>query len=399
MSSCKALESSILSKVTIFNRRKAIDSILFGTEVKNKSVRNIMEGVCQSSLSIIEAQHKIGSSSVSLWEIYKVLEKSYSKGYLPVALAVIIKNNIRNTVIQKSGDEMLLCTALIESIDESPELYTIKNCENIDQYEKYSEIFNCKDLNTNIFDAVLKGMQKWLFSLSKYTLCINKIYKGQGNYADLSSEVIKFRESLKGIQKNPYWYLTENLKLIFDSNKVMIENVTRAKQTIDKIIPKLILTLTDDIKFIFSGSINSWYKNLPEEIKIKIHEDKEEEFLKICQDNSMNLTSQTESICRLFTGLDVNNWNEDTPGFFYSELIKIKKEIENNVDEVFDNKLKLILYDKSGETKVKIFNITNDKLNNKSQLFIKDLEGLFQEYGYSLSRKEKIASVLKSLVW
>lgn len=399
MSSYKALESNTLSKVTIINRRKAIDSILFEIEVKNKSVKKIIEGVYQSSLSMIEAQNKIEASSVSVCEIYKILEESYSKGYLPVALAVIIKNNMKSIVIKKSGEEMLISAHLIESMDESPELYDIIRCKNVDKYEKYSEIFNCKDFNTNVFDSVLKGIQKWLFSLSKYTLCVKRIYKGQGVYSELSSEIIKFRESLKGIQKNPYWYLTENLKLIFDNNDIMFENVKRAKRIIDAIIPQLILTLTDDIKLIFSGSINSWYKKLSKEIKTKIHEDKEEEFLKICNDNSMSPSYQTESICRLLTGLDVNNWNDDTPEFFYSELIKIKNEIENSTDEVSGQRVELVLYDENGETNVKIFNIANDKLNNKSELFVKDLEGLFQEYGYSLSRKQKIAYVLKSLVW
>lgn len=387
----KVLNKDILSAKTRNNRKKALELIISGGKTTDKLVNNIINSISQQDLDFICIQHKILCPHINFEEIYRLC-KDYGKGFIPVIISTIIKNNIDYIVIKKNGEEIDLNSSVFEDIELNPSLYTLKFISNHSQYDLYKEIFSRNEEGLNIFSNIVYSMQAWFFNLSKYTIITSKSYLGQGKFSPIKNEIIKFKSSLKALQSNPYYYISETLPQIFETD--IYTQLKDAKEYIDSTLENLRKTLIKDIFRLFPTGLNSWCESLPETTKQNIFENGEEYFLSLCKSDILN-NELLDNIINYIIGISIENWNEDTPLIFYNRLIEIKKVIENSTIQNEKNRV-FIRYTHDGKSEIcKILNM-HDKLDKQAKdMFINDFKKLLNDYGNIISHADKVGLALK----
>ncbi len=387
----KSINKDNISQKTKINRKQAIEIILSGGNPSNKAVHNIISSVSQQDLDFICIQHKILRPYINFGEIYKSCE-NYGKGFIPVLISMIIKNNIDYIVIEKDGEEVDLNSSIFEDIELNPSLYTLKFISNHSQYDLYKNIFSRNDDGLNIFSNIVYAMQAWFFNLSKYTIIISKSYMGQGKFNPIKKEITEFKSSLKVLQNNPYYYISEILPQIFEIDTYA--QLKGAKEYIDSTLESLRSTLVTDIYHLFPTGLKSWCKNLPEVTKQKIFENGEEYFLSLCKSDILN-NELLDNIVNYIIGIPIENWNEDTPLIFYNRLTEIKSVIENSTIQNEKSKF-LIRYTHDGEAEIcKVLNMHDNLDKQIKDMFINDFKKLFNDYGNSISHSDKVGLALK----
>lgn len=234
----KTLNKDILSNQTRNNRNKAIEIILTGGKSNNKCVRNIIESVDQQSFEFMQIENYLLSGNVNCKDLYDKLS-DFGKGAIPVILASVIKNNIRFIVVEKQGVDLEVTAKLISDIDASPSLYNIVIPKQVNTYYEYAKIFNVDYIKNqkNIFKSITDSMKEWFFSLSNYAVSTNKQYIGNCQYLNIDSEIINFKNSLRGADIRPYWYIDKKLPLIFPEKT--FQKLKHTKHFIDNTLPNL----------------------------------------------------------------------------------------------------------------------------------------------------------------
>lgn len=387
----KSINKDDISKQTQLNRKKAIEIILSGEKTDNKPIKSIIDSVSQQSLDFTVFENKIIETPMSFQEIYDLL-KEYKRGVIPVIIATIIKNNIKFAVVKKQDEEVIINSRLFEDIEENPHLYTLSVVKDKEKFSKYSNIFYVDKRGNNIFSNIVEGMQSWFFNLDTYSAAISKEYIGLGNYKELSMKTVRFKDSLRGIHKEPYWYLSEKLPSILGVNTC--KSLILEKKIIESTIERLVNVLIEDIQTIFPENLGMWYEKLPNVIKQKIFKDGEENFFKLCS-LDISKDENIKSIAKYLTGISVSNWDENTPSLFFKRLIEIKDIIEeNNSNSITDGfVIKLII---GGTEKTqKYIDISNNIAPKTEDIFINDIRALFNDYGESIRHSDKITLLCK----
>lgn len=385
----KCINKDVLSNLTKCNRHKALEIILSGGVPENKAIKNIVESVEIQTFEFLNLQKYILSKTITFSEIYNMLS-DYGKGAIPVIIATLLKDNISYVVIENNEKEIDLTADLLEKIEESPSSYSLTVVSKTHIYEQYSKIFNTPD-EKNIFKSITKAMQNWLFGLSKYANIVENEYIGLGKYSPIEQDTLRFKEMLRGVQDNPYWFLKYKVINLFGTEGS--ERLRLVKNNIDNTILRLKHILKKDLESIFPESLYQWYSNLPEYSKNRYYKDGEENFLSICKKSAEN-SRLIDDLSMYLTGLSIENWEDDTPTQFYNGLIYNKSVIECTKQKEFVNGFK-ITFCNDDKTVEKIFDLPSDENKELISLFKKDIQCLFNDYSNSIKNSAKIEAMLE----
>lgn len=141
----KILNNETLSNQMKFNRRKALEIILFGGTTTNKSVLKIVQCAEQQTLLLKQLENKILNVSMNFEEIFCFLNE-YGKWQVLVAVAALIKNHIDYAIIEKDGEEQLITVNLLEQIEEEPQSYNLTFAKANETFLNYQEHIQPKKL-------------------------------------------------------------------------------------------------------------------------------------------------------------------------------------------------------------------------------------------------------------
>ncbi|MDQ2088099.1 hypothetical protein RBH29_16855 [Herbivorax sp. ANBcel31] len=372
----------------------------------------------------------------SFGELYDKLTKpEYGIGLklelIPIYIAVVLREYKEHTVITYRNVEMEITGQLLENINQKPSDYEIY-CETWDEKkEKYinemekifSEYLDESEKKYNTFEYIVKAVHRWFLQLPKYAkeykVDYVKIHKKEGVIDSFTPEAIdqkidKFRNSLRGTRINSRDFLFNRLFSIFntkDYDKV-IDVLKKCIVSLDNVEYDLIEGyLTDNLKEVFepkgiegltlTSAAKDWYDGLKSSTKNNVFADSKDQLLKKVKELGNDNVEFVESLAKIFTGLRIDDWNDNTVEIFMKDVKSAVDDIndfdEQNVIDVGDKETYKIKYaDKNGEEVEMTF--ANQDIEGFSENLLNDIEALlFEDYKEAVSNSQKIAILLNVL--
>jgi hypothetical protein len=170
-----------------------------------------------------ESSNVEGKNFKELYDMLILPQYGYGikKGVIPIYIAVVMHSFKKYMVVKTKDNEINISVDLLNSINETPEKFTVYledwSEEKTNYIEMLSELFSDyiiereKDYNT--FSYVVFAMSRWYMDLPKYARTLKAIYKGKNASGDLklSKSQMKFINSLKNPDINAREYLFKDL--------------------------------------------------------------------------------------------------------------------------------------------------------------------------------------------
>lgn len=397
--------------------KNSVECTLFRATLVNKGLlgseadynQDIKEVIKEIDLFIV------GSSSgdVSFEKLYSSLmsnEKQIGlrKGIIPIYLAFVLKNYKEQAVVYlKSGrikKELVLDVSVIENINNNPKDYSIKVEEGTEERELYVnsllEIFN-KYLNkksTNKYVDIVHGMRNWLQSLSLFAQNHQNDFETNTLIKD---EIIKLRRELVKYEINYRGFVFENLLKYLnakDYNECLFK-LKEVKNYLDnhdiEVREHLIKVTKEVIDKHYTGSLTGclikWYTNLTDSQKEHLYNTETNKFIKLIQSSEHSEVEAVNKLAQIFTGLSIEDWNDNSINIYLSGIEESKSLIENYEESVNSEEnegLIKIIFEAQEEAAVeKTFSKT--EISPIGSTLFNAIEEVIDEYGYSVDDNEK----------
>lgn len=336
------------------------------------------------------------------------------KGVIPIYLAVVLHNIKKHLVIRNKSGELKITVDLLNSINESPESYTVMlenwNEEKSRFIDSLVELFEPfvmeKEKDFNTFSYVTLAMNRWYLSLPQYSKETKMKYKRRGEGEKISKDYIKFIESLKMPPANAREYLFETLFKIFKYNEFtpnIVDNIKSAKATFDYAKSNLNRSLIEDVKYIFSGEnkstssltslIKDWYEKLKPTTVNHLFSDNEDKVLELMKTITNDENAFIERLGKIVIGLRIDDWKQDSIKDFYEYLVTFKKTVSDfdrnamsgakTSSEVY----KISFVSKSGDEVIKTFE--KAAYSDRAKLLLNSITSEIEDMGQSISEQEK----------
>lgn len=336
------------------------------------------------------------------------------KGVIPIYLAVVLHDIKKHLVIKNKSKELKITVDLLNSINESPENYTVMlenwNEEKSLFIDSLAELFipfvmeKEKDFNT--FSYVVLAMNRWYLSLPQYSKETKVKYKRRGEGEKISKDYIKFIESLKMPPVNAREYLFETLFKIFKYNEFtpnIVDNIKSAKATFDYAKSNLNRSLIEDVKHIFSTEdkstssltslIKDWYENLKLETVNHLFSNNEDKVLELMKNITNDENAFIERMGKVVIGLRIDDWKQDSIKEFYEYLVMFKNTVsdfdKNEIDETKNSSevYKITFVSKDGDEVIKTFEKSD--YSDRAKLLLNSISSEIEDMGQSISEQEK----------
>ena len=192
---------------------------------------------------------------------------------------------------------------------------------------------------------------------------------------------------------NKYDTLFETIPSLFNNSfENTVDKLKSYSDEVSQCVEVYSKSIADSIKEVFDSSkeeslfnsVDAWIEK--NEIKSKILENKEKEFIKIFDVKNYNDVNLVNSISKVVLGTRITDWNKDKKEELLAQLKLIKegsvKRAKVSVN-VSDN-LNTVEYQ-------------NVEISKIGKLLKNNVEDIFDEFGDSVSNEEKI-SILNSLI-
>lgn len=368
-----------------------------------------------------ESSNSEGKNFKDLYDILILPKYGYGikKGVIPIYIAAVMHSFKRYMVVKTKDNEINISVDLLNSINETPERFTIYMEDWSEEKTHYigllSDLFSKyiiereKDYNT--FSYVVFAMSRWYMDLPKYSKSLKSIYTGKGIDQDrkLSKPEIRFINSLKNPNINAREYLFKDLEKIFEFkgfSKNIADAVESAKSLFDNAKAELINQLIIDIKIILSKKnnrdatlssvIKDYIENLKPQTLEHLYPNGEDKILSLMKTIGNDDVIFVEKLGRALTDLRINDWSRETITTFIGELESFEQTIaEFDRNTIISNMntgnniqgYKISFPDENGNEVLKTF----DKIeySNRAKLLYNEIANAMEEMGQSISEGEK----------
>lgn len=415
---------------------------IYKEDNESKTAYMTTEGLSPKLANVIDIIRQFilesNSGKKSFLEIYEKLTRpeygiGIKLGVLPIYIAAVLREYKEYTVITHRGVEMEINGQLFEDISENPAEYEIY-CETwnkskqkyINELELLFKNYvdeNEKEFNT--FEYIVKAIQRWFLQLSKYTkeytMDYVKTYKNKGLQECSKPEAIdkqieRFRNGLRGVRVNSREFLFDKLPNIFNvkSYDEIVNALKNSVEVLDRVENDLIDGfLTSYLKKLFSpyssdevtltSAVKDWYEALKNTTKNNIFADSKDNLLKKAKDISNDNVEFVRSLAKIFTGLRIEDWSDETVGLFMSNVqIAIKdinnfdKKSVNETQKPGKNSYKINYLDEKGkEVEMSFF---DQEIEGFGQNLLNEIETLFfEDYRDAVTNSQKISILLQVL--
>ena len=334
-------------------------------------------------------------------------------GVIPIYIALVIHQNQNNLVIKKGEYEQKISAELLNAINETPDMYSVilENWDDnkaayLSQLEQiFAKYVHEQEKAYNSFAYIVSAMNRWYMSLPKYSKEMTKIYKGNGEFKNISSSHRKYVNSLKQLNINPREYLFEKAFSLFGYKEFcidIVDNILRTKDEYDSAIDNLANVLINDVKTVFARNKNSsrisltsvikdWYDSLQEKTIQHLFSGSENQILNLMETISNDEVTFIQRFSKAVTSLRLEDWNETTIEVFLNDVVAFKETVEEyNNQEISENssadEYKLIMTDVNGKEVVKSF--AKSKYSDRAKLLYNEITNSIEEMGQAISESE-----------
>lgn len=360
----------------------------------------------------------------SFSELYHMLTSSegrigLKRGLIPIYIAVVLHFAKKDIVIRYKNEEVKITSDLLNSINESPEDYSVVMEDWDEDKAKYlrrlEEVFSDfvveKEKSFNSFAYIAMAMMRWYVELPR---CAKEMKEYYDTGRPVTKEYLKFINLLKQPTENSRELLMVNIPKVYGSQTPsfpIADSIFSAKKDFetakDKLIQKLILITKDVFKGKKKASLSSvlrdWYDGLKSETLQKQFSGNENTVIELIKSITNDDKTFIARLAKALVSLRVEDWNSESVKIFESELCKFRATVDNynlsvHSHENSVNSTKLVFVDESGNEVTRI--IENIEYSGRAKLLYNDISAAVSEMGESISEQEKrqvLMDILKKL--
>lgn len=334
-------------------------------------------------------------SAVNLINKLKKSPYGIRNGVLPLYIGVAISELNGDLILYNGSREVDLNADNINKLIAQPNNYYLNLKKGSNKKTKFlNDLLAVFDLvSANNFkqdmDIAIKYLQKMVMNQPQIIRCLNS----KNNFIDLDNSYVQLNAVFNSFNLNKYDTLFETIPGLFnDSFENTVDKLKSYSDEVSQCVEVYSKSIADSIKEVFDSSreeslfnsVDAWIEK--NEIKSKILENKEKEFIKIFDVKNYNDVNLINSISKVVLGTRITDWNKDKKEELLTQLKLIKegsvKRAKVSVN-VSDN-LNTVEYQ-------------NVEISKIGKLLKNNVEDIFDEFGDSVSNEEKI-SILNSLI-
>ncbi|HAS92087.1 MAG TPA: hypothetical protein DCS12_07610 [Clostridiales bacterium] len=339
------------------------------------------------------------------------------KGVIPILLALVIHEIKNDIVISDFNGELKISSDTLNKINENAANYFVQY-EEWDEAKKtfLREIENLFESHINEnektfgkFMYIVSAINRWFMSLPRYSKELKKLYIGTGKYTELSVCELKFVNSVRIVNSNPRRYLIEQLPSVFNANLndkqsylFTASEISRIKELFDNAFTNMRMAIINDLIILFGKipgkdslktAVTIWYNSLKQETKNHGFPGNENKFMELCANITNNELEFANAACHYISGLEMEDWSDDTIANFNKEIVFIKETIENYNANVTDekkletNSIKVVSVDAEGNEQIRTYGIV--EYSNRAKLLLNMISNDLDGVGDSVTREEK----------
>jgi hypothetical protein len=338
------------------------------------------------------------------------------KGVIPIYIAAILHNHKKYIVIKNKNDEVKITPDLLNSINESPQTYTVfmeSWSEEKSQYidglaALFADYVSEKEKDYNTFSYIVFAMSRWYMSLPKYAKELKEVYSGKTSEKKDKSipPHVKFLSGLKQPSINAREFLFEKLFEFYkfsDFTVSIIDNIKSAKELFDGAKMALIKALIGDVKDIFGANgkkgatltsvIKDWYEGLKPTTVNHLFSNSEEKVLQLMASIGNDEKTFMERLAKTVTGLRLDDWDKGNIDSFLAYLEQLKKTVMDFDKQIAKKTVggtdiyKLSFVNQFGTEVVKTFEKT--EYSERAKLLLNAITSELEEMGQSITEQEK----------
>lgn len=350
-------------------------------------------------------------------ELYeRLLAEPYGMrmGTIPIYIALVLRGLNDTPIIYLNSKEVTFDATILSNINESPSEYYLLVEAGTKEKMEYLDCLNTlfikhiiEDCTKNRMEVIVTGMQRWMQSLS--TLSCNYDFSEQLGLTEGEYKALKrLRSILKRVECNSRELLFVKITEMFpdESLKDCAIHISNIKKVTDSYLNQRLVKLIATIKNMFEKDsnenlktvLNAWYSNQNDIAKNTLLSGKITEFISYISNlDTFNEIEIANRICKIVTGMHVENWVHDLDEELERGLIEIKSTVENfEVEETENNQSQRITIESSG--KEPIVKYYDSNISEGACYFLKNaLNDTLEEFGDSVEINEKV-SILVQLI-
>lgn len=341
------------------------------------------------------------------------------RGVIPIFVAVVLHFSKKDIVIRYKNEEVKITSDLLNSINESPEDYSVI-MENWDDdkanyLKRLEDVFGDfiieKEKSFNSFAYIAMAMTRWYVELPR---CAKEMKAYYDTEKAVPKEYLKFMNLLKTPTENSREFLMEKLPKAYGEKAPAIsiaDSISAAKADFESAKNRLIDKVISIIKSFFFGkkkaSLNSilgdWSENLKPETVQKQYAGNENAVIELIKTVTNDEKTFAERIGKALVGLRIDDWNTDSVRIFENSLKAFKATVdEYNLSDHSKintkNSTTLVYTDSAGNEVTRI--IENIEYSSRAKLLYNDISAAVAEMGEAISKQEKrqvLMDILKKL--
>lgn len=414
-----------------FEKGTSSESTIFRATLVHTGImdNNEYEAGCEKILKEIrDFIGKCAGKKTSFDELYsKIMGEKFGvrKGVIPIFLANEIVGLQDTPIIYLRDKEVDISSEILNNINEKPEEYFLFiEKENMEK-EKYlnileenfitEEIKKKKQSKMQRLSNIVESMHRWYRSIDQYTLTFTKqiFNKKEKGYIEEETfeKIKKFRKIFKGIELNPREVLFEKIPEAIYGNiddnayEKCTQEVLKIKKCMSENLYFTKIKTATDIKKIFGEKANdslgeclkTWYVEQSEKAKSHIFSENITGFMtyigQLKTNDELEIVSR---VCKIISGIYINDWKNDSFEQFMDELARVKASVEavkeNNESGSGENRI----YIENGGNKIERFYETDD--DDSTSYFLQNaIEEALEEFGDTLELNQKVSVLAKAL--
>lgn len=390
---------------------------------------NEYEAGCEKILKEIrDFIGKCAGKKTSFDELYsKIMGEKFGvrKGVIPIFLANEIVGLQDTPIIYLRDKEVDISSEILNNINEKPEEYFLFiEKENMEK-EKYlnfleenfitEEIKKKKQSKMQRLSNIVESMHRWYRSIDQYTLTFTKqiFNKKENGYIEEETfeKIKKFRKIFKGIELNPREVLFEKIPEAICGNiddnayEKCTHEVLKIKKCMSENLYFTKIKTATDIKKVFGEKANdslgeclkTWYVEQSEKAKSHIFAENITGFMtyigQLKTNDELEIVSR---VCKIISGIYINDWKNDSFEQFMDELARVKASVEAVKENSESGSGENRIYIENGGNKIERFYETDD--DDSTSYFLQNaIEEALEEFGDTLELNQKVSVLAKAL--
>ncbi len=263
------------------------------------------------------------------------------RGVIPVYLAVALAEISKNAVIKKKDIEVPTSAETLCAIPESPEQFTVKiekwneeRAEYVLSLEAlFADFIQEDEKRENGYAYLANAILRWYRSLPKYAKQTRKAFFSKNGNRSFLPYALKFSSLLQqggfGAQEALFEKIPQALGE-HDCNSNSFDKLHQARQFFDSCKENLVAYLVHETAQAFSSQpstqkslkslIGEFCKKLDRATADYVFENGAHKLLQLYRSASNDEIATIQDMAVLLTGLDIDDWSDETTSIYFSRL-------------------------------------------------------------------------------